>query len=48
MNAEGERLNLMNRAKEMFSYVMQPISSRRGHFLIKEVEGDRSLERYAI
>ena len=48
MNAKGKRLNLMNRAKELFSYVMQPISSRRGHFLIKEVEGDRSLERYAI
>ena len=38
----------MNRAKEMFYYVMQPISSRRGFFLIKEIESDRSLERYAI
>ena len=48
MNAKGKRLNLMNRAKEMFSYVMQSISSCRGFFLIKEIEGDRSLERYAI
>ena len=48
MNAKGKRLNLIKRAKEMFSYVMQPISSRRGHFLIKEFEGDRSLERYTI
>ena len=48
MNAKGKRLNLISRAKEMFSYVMQSISSRRGFYLIKEIEGDRSLERYAI
>ena len=38
----------MNRAKEMFSFIMQPISFRREHLVTKEIEDKQSLKRCAI
>ena len=40
--------SIMNRAKEMFSFIMQPIGFRRGHLVTKEIEENQSLKRCAI